>query len=60
MEKKIYQYRARIHLVPDKGGAYVEFPYNIREEFGRGLLKSNREKLGKTEGDEVEVVVRER
>ncbi|CAH1855261.1 DUF1905 domain-containing protein [Convivina intestini] len=22
-----------------KGGAYVEFPYNIREEFGKGRVK---------------------
>ena len=25
MNKKMYQYKAHIHLVPDKGGAYVEF-----------------------------------
>lgn len=36
---KIYEFTARIHPVPDKGGAYVIFPYNIREEFGKGRVK---------------------
>lgn len=94
MNTKLYQYRTQIHLVPEKGGAYVEFPYDIRTEFGKGrvkvhvtfdgipydgsivnmgiknangdvcyiirLLKSIREKLGKSEGDEIEVIVCER
>ena len=25
--------------VPGKGGAYVRFPYDIREEFGKGRVK---------------------
>ena len=25
--------------VPQKGGAYVEFPYDIRKEFGKGRVK---------------------
>ena len=39
MNSKLYQYKAHIHLVPDKGGAYVEFPYDIRTEFGKGRVK---------------------
>ncbi|MDO5405972.1 MAG: DUF1905 domain-containing protein [Eubacteriales bacterium] len=90
----VYNYTAQIHLVPDKGGAYVEFPYDIRKEFGCGrvkvhvtfdgipyggsivnmgikhedgsicyiigMLKSIREQLGKSEGDEVAVTVTRR
>lgn len=33
---KVYEFEARIHPVSDKGGAYVIFPYDIREEFARG------------------------
>lgn len=28
-----------IYEVPRKGGAYVLFPWNIREEFGKGRIK---------------------
>ena len=28
-----------LQAVPDKGGAYVVFPWNIREEFGKGRVK---------------------
>lgn len=94
MNGKLYKYKSEIHGVPQKGGAYVEFPYDIRKEFGKGrvkvhatfdgvpydgsivnmgvknpdgsicyiigMLKSIREQLGKSEGDEVEVTVCER
>ena len=33
------QYDAVIHELPEKGGAYVVFPWNIREEFGKGRVK---------------------
>lgn len=90
----IYEYKTNIHLVPNKGGAYVPFPYDIRKEFGCGrvkvhvtfdgipydgsivnmgiknddgsicyiigMLKSIREKLGKTDGDEVAITVTRR
>lgn len=90
---KFYQFTAEIHLIPERGGAYIVFPYDIRKEFGRGrvkvqvtfddvpyrgsivnmglknadgsicyiigMLKSIREKLGKTQGDMVAVTVRE-
>ena len=34
-----YEYDAVIHAVPDKGGAYVEFPWDIRALFGKGRQK---------------------
>lgn len=36
---KVYQFAAVIQKVPDLDGAYVEFPYDRRAEFGRGRLK---------------------
>lgn len=39
MNKRTYEYEAVIQSVPDKGGAYVEFPYDIRKEFGKGRVK---------------------
>ena len=94
MVEKLYEYEALIHQVPDNGGAYVIFPWNIREEFGRGrikvhaefdgipydgsivnmgvknedgsicyiigVLKSIRNQLGKTDGDTIHVVIKER
>lgn len=36
---KIYEYDTLVHEIPEKGGAYVAFPWNIREEFGRGRVK---------------------
>lgn len=39
MESKVYQFEAEIEAVPDKGGAYVRFPYDIRKEFGKGRVK---------------------
>ncbi|HFI0255463.1 TPA: DUF1905 domain-containing protein [Streptococcus suis] len=36
---KMYEFEAVIHPVPDKGGAYVIFPYDIRQEFGKGRVK---------------------
>lgn len=92
--QNVYKFQSKIHTVPQKGGAYIEFPYDIRKEFGRGrvkvhvtfdgipydgsivnmgvknpdgttcyiigMLKSIREQLQKSEGDEVEVTVFER
>lgn len=39
MSKKRYEFHAVIEDVPDKGGAYIRFPYNIREQFGKGRVK---------------------
>lgn len=37
---KIYHYEAAIQASEiGKGGAFVEFPYDIREEFGQGRVK---------------------
>ena len=86
-----YSFDAAIHELPEKGGAYLIFPWDIRKEFGKGrvkvhatfdgipydgsivnmglkdeqgqichsigLLKSIRQKLGKSDGDVVHVVI---
>ncbi|MCR4883387.1 MAG: DUF1905 domain-containing protein [Clostridiales bacterium] len=36
---KSYEYDAVLHENPDDGGAYVTFPWDIREEFGKGRMK---------------------
>lgn len=36
---KKYAFQAIIKKVPDMDGAYVEFPYDIKEEFGKGRVK---------------------
>lgn len=36
---KTYTYKAIIKAVPERGGAYVAFPYDIRKEFGKGRVK---------------------
>ena len=38
---KRYEYDAELHELPDNGGAYVGFPWDIRQEFGRGRVKVN-------------------
>ncbi len=40
MSQKIYEFSAFIEAVPDKGGAYVRFPYDIRTEFGKGRVQA--------------------
>ena len=37
--KKRYEYDAVLHEMEDNGGAYVEFPWDIRKESGKGRLK---------------------
>lgn len=39
MNEKQYEYDTTIHEVPDKGGAYIVFPYDVREEFHAGRAK---------------------
>lgn len=39
MNKKIYEFEAVIKKVPDINGAYIDFPYDVREEFGKGRVK---------------------
>ena len=38
MNKRAYEYDAIIQPA-DQGGAYVAFPYDLREEFGKGRVK---------------------
>ncbi len=37
--KKTYKFKAIIKKVPDIDGAYIDFPYNVKEEFGKGRVK---------------------
>lgn len=39
MGKKRYEFDAVVQKVPDVDGAYVEFPYDVRAEFGKGRVK---------------------
>ena len=39
-DRMYYEFHAQIEPVPDKGGAYVRFPYDIRKEFGKGRVKA--------------------
>jgi hypothetical protein len=34
-----YEYDTALHELPEKGGAYVVFPWNLKEETGKGRLK---------------------
>ena len=37
--EQIFEYTAIIHEIPENGGAYVIFPWNIREVFKKGRVK---------------------
>lgn len=39
MNPKIYEFEALIKKVPDIDGAYIEFPYDLKAEFGKGRVK---------------------
>lgn len=39
MSESLYQFEAVIEPVPDKGGAFVRVPFDIRKEFGQGRAK---------------------
>lgn len=39
MSKRLYEFKAEIKKIPDKDGAYVEFPYDVRTEFNKGRVK---------------------
>lgn len=43
MNEKVYEFDAEIKKVPDIDGAYIEFPYDVRVEFGRGRVKVHAE-----------------
>ena len=35
---EIYEFQAVIQKVPDQDGAYVEIPFDVKAEFGRGRV----------------------
>lgn len=39
MNPKLYEFDAVLKKVPEIDGAYIEFPYNVKEEFGKGRVK---------------------
>ena len=39
MNEKIYRFEAIIKKVPDIDSAYIEFPYDVKSEFGKGRVK---------------------
>jgi len=43
MKNKIYEFIAEIKKVPDIDGAYIEFPFDIKKEFGKGRIKVHAE-----------------
>ena len=40
--RKTYEYDETLHEL-EKGGAYVIFPYDLRQEFGKGRVKVHAE-----------------
>ena len=38
MNDKVYEFDAVIRKVPDIDGAYVEIPFDVRAEFGKGRV----------------------
>ena len=38
MNEKIYEFDAIIKKVPDIDGAYIEFPFDVKKEFGKGRV----------------------
>lgn len=39
LNERVYQFQAEIQKVPDLDGAYIEFPYDVKAEFGKGRVK---------------------
>lgn len=38
-----YEYDTVLHELPDEGGAYVIFPWDLRKETGKGRMKVHAE-----------------
>ena len=38
MNKKTYEFEAKIIKVPDIDGAYIEIPFDVKVEFGKGRV----------------------
>ena len=43
MNGKVYEFRAEIRKVPGIDGAYIEFPHDLKKEFGKGRVKVHAE-----------------
>lgn len=39
LNEQVYAFEAEIKKVPDIDGAYIEFPYDVKAEFGKGRVK---------------------
>ncbi|WP_255374411.1 DUF1905 domain-containing protein [Tissierella sp. P1] len=39
--EKVYEFEAEIKKVPDIDGAYVEIPFDVKAEFGKGRVPVN-------------------
>lgn len=39
MNETLYEFDAVLRKVPGQDGAYIEFPYDVRREFGKGRVK---------------------
>lgn len=39
LNAQTYAFKAEIRKVPDIDGAYIEFPYDVKAEFGKGRVK---------------------
>ena len=39
MNEKVYEFDTVIKKVPDIDGAYIDFPYDVKKEFGKGRVK---------------------
>ena len=75
MNNKVYEYESLIYSAGENGGAYIHFPYDIRNGsivnmgvrnvdgsicYIIGMRKDIRSKTGKQPGDKVSVTVTER
>lgn len=38
MNQKLYEFEAEIKKVPDINGAYIEIPFDVKAEFGKGRV----------------------
>ena len=43
MSNKVYTFEAEIKKVPGIDGAYIEFPYDLKKETGKGRMKVHAE-----------------
>ena len=41
MNGKVYEFEAEIKKVPDIDGAYIEIPFDVKSEFGKGRVPVN-------------------